>query len=378
MEQITPFIVMDILARARKIPNAIHMEVGEPDLPPSPEVQEAFIKAIRDQRYFYTPACGLLELREKIAEHYNAVYGVNVTPDRIVITPGTSGAFLIVFALFSQRRSKIVLSDPSYPCYKNFSYFLQIEPHFVIVSKDTNYAISPDVIAGINNIGAIMVSSPANPTGSVYHADMFRQLISHCNERKMWFISDEIYHGLVYDTKEHTALEFSDDAIIINSFSKYFCLPGIRVGWMILPEQLVRPAEILVQNLFIAANTPAQYAAIEAFNYAYLKETCETFRKRRDFLYSELRGIFEIDAKPQGAFYLWADITKYSSDALAFCTDLLEKQEVAITPGIDFGSRWTDHVRFAYTRDIAELKEGVKRIKEFLEGNICELPRVIS
>jgi aspartate/methionine/tyrosine aminotransferase len=366
VEKITPFMVMDILARARKIPGAVHMEVGEPDLPPSPAVQEAFIKAIRDQRYFYTPACGLLELREKIAEHYHTGYGVKVSPERIVITPGTSGAFLIVFALFAQQKRKIVLSDPSYPCYKNFSYFLQIAPYFVTVGKDTNYEISPDSIPNIKEIGAIMISSPSNPTGSVCGIDTMKQLISLCRERKMWYVSDEIYHGLVYDTREHTALEFSDDAIVINSFSKYFCMPGIRVGWMILPENLVRPAEILIQNLFIAANTPAQYAAIEAFDYAYLMETCETFRKRRNFLYSALRDVFEIDAKPQGAFYLWADITKYSDNALAFCTELLEEQGVAITPGIDFGSRWTDHVRFSYTRDITELKEGVRRIKEFL------------
>lgn len=357
---------MDILARARNIHSAVHMEVGEPDLPPPPEVNEAFIKAIKDRSYFYAPACGLVELREKIAEHYYTAYGVKVSPDRIVITPGTSGAFLIVFALFAQRRKKIVLADPSYPCYKNFSYFLQVEPQFVTVGKNTNYEITPAGIEGVSDIGAIMVSSPSNPTGSVYCPDTLRKLVCHCDERKIWLVSDEIYHGLVYDTKEHTALEFSDDAIVINSFSKYFCMPGIRVGWMILPEPLVRPAEILIQNLFIAANTPAQYAAIQAFNDGYLKATCETFRHRRDFLYTELHHILEIDAKPQGAFYLWADITKYSDDAMAFCTELLEKHGVAVTPGIDFGSSWTDHVRFAYTQDIAELKEGVRRIREFL------------
>jgi aspartate/methionine/tyrosine aminotransferase len=366
-DKITPFIVMDILARARKIPNAVHLEVGEPDLPPSPAVREAFIRAVRDNRFYYTPACGLWELREKIAEHYRTAYGVTVSPERIIITPGTSGAFLIVFGLFSRLKKRLALADPSYPCYKNFSYFYHIDPHFITVGKDTNYEISPDAVGSGKDLGAIMVSSPANPTGSICSPETMRELISLCDRQDMWFISDEIYHGLVYDAKEHTALEFSDNAIVINSFSKYYCMPGIRVGWMILPERMVRQAEILIQNLLIGSNTPAQYAVLDAFDYGYLAGIREEFRKRRDFLYAELRDVVDIDASPQGAFYLWANIGKYSRDSLAFCSELLDQQGVAITPGVDFGSRWTDYVRFAYTRDIPTLREGVKRIRKFLE-----------
>ncbi len=358
---------MDILAKARNIPNAVHMEVGEPDLPPSAAVQEAFIKAVRDKRFFYTPACGLMELREKIAEHYYRTYGVKVSPERVVITPGTSGAFLIVFALLARQKKKIALSDPSYPCYKNFSYFLRIEPHFITVGKDTDYEIQPDEIRKLNDIGAVMVSSPANPTGNLYERDALNRLITVCDERKISFVSDEIYHGLVYDKGEHTALEFSDDAIVINSFSKYYCMPGIRVGWMILPKELVRQAEILIQNLYIATNTPAQFAVLDAFDYEHLASVRDIFRKRRDFLYSELKQLFEIDSKPGGAFYIWANISKYSDDALGFCNKLLDEQGVAITPGIDFGSKWTGHVRFSYTRDVAELGEGVRRIRHFLQ-----------
>jgi aspartate/methionine/tyrosine aminotransferase len=258
------------------------------------------------------------------------------------------------------------LSDPSYPCYKNFSYFLGIEPHFITVGKNTNFEILPGQIENLQDIGAVMVSSPANPTGSVYSADTMKRLVNICDDRSMWFISDEIYHGLVYDTKEHTALEFSDNAIVINSFSKYFCMPGIRVGWMILPEHLIRPAEILIQNLLICTSTPAQFACLEAFDYPYLKSVRKIFGDRRDFLCAELEDIFDIVAKPQGAFYIWADISKYSKDAFAFCSELLDCKGVAITPGIDFGSRWTDHVRFAYTQDVPELREGVRRIREFL------------
>jgi aspartate/methionine/tyrosine aminotransferase len=366
MDKITPFIVMDILDKARNIPNAVHMEVGEPDISPAPAILEAFNKAVADNRFFYAPACGVWELREKIAQHYHDAYGVSVSPRRIVITPGTSGAFLIVLSLFSQLNKGLVLSDPSYPCYKNFSYYLDIEPHFVPIGKENNYEIHADRLKDLKNAGGIMVSSPANPTGSVYSRETMKQLLEYCKEKNMWFISDEIYHGLVYDSKEHTALEFSDEAIVINSFSKYYCMPGIRVGWMILPEKLLRPAEILIQNLFIGSNTPSQYAALAAFDYASLKAVRELFRSRRDFLYGELKELFEIDAKPQGAFYIWANIAKYSNDSFAFCSDLLDRQGVAITPGIDFGSRWTEHVRFAYTRDISDLKEGIRRIKQFL------------
>jgi aspartate/methionine/tyrosine aminotransferase len=366
MHRITPFIVMDILAKARSIPNAVHMEVGEPDLSPPPAVVEAFARAAKDNRFFYTPACGLPELREKIAQHYLDAYDVKISPARIIITSGTSGAFLIALSLFAGQKKGLVLSDPSYPCYKNFSYFLNIEPCFVTAGRETNFEITPEAMMEFANAGAVMVSSPANPTGSIYGAESMRRLVNCCDEKGMWFISDEIYHGLVYDEKEHTALEFSDNAIVINSFSKYFCMPGIRVGWMILPEHLVRPAEILIQNLFISANTPAQYAALEAFDYGHLASVRKIFRERRDILCSELEDLVHIVARPQGAFYIWADISRYSNDAFKFCGDLLDAHGVAITPGIDFGSSWTDHVRFAYTRDVAELREGVRRIRQFL------------
>jgi aspartate/methionine/tyrosine aminotransferase len=194
------------------------------------------------------------------------------------------------------------------------------------------------------------------------------ELIALSEEKGFYFISDEIYHGLVYDKKEHTALELSDRAIVINSFSKYFCMPGFRVGWMILPEELVRRAEIIVQNIYIAANTPAQYAAVEAFDEEYLQQVRDTFRQRRDFLYKELKDILTIDAVPDGAFYIWADISRYSNNSMEFCSRLLDEKAVAITPGIDFGKNRTEqYVRFAYTRDISMLKTGVERLKEFLK-----------
>ncbi len=368
IEKITPFIVMDILARARQMPDAVHMEVGEPDLPPSERVTEAYIKAIKDRRFFYTPAKGLPELRERIAEYYSREYRVNVSPERIIITPGTSGAFLVVFALLTNEDRTLVLTDPSYPCYKNFMYFLNREPLFVPVSRDTDYELRAEMLDALQGIGAVMISSPSNPTGGLYSEETLKNLIFYAEEHGYWFISDEIYHGLVYEGRARSALEYSDNVVVINSFSKYFCMPGFRIGWMILPEALVRKAEVVVQNIFIAANTPAQYAALEAFDAPYLLKVRETFKERRDYLYNALRGIFEIDVFPEGAFYIWADISRYSNDSLSFAERLLAESKVAVTPGVDFGSNETaNHIRLAYTRSISELQEGVERIKAFIE-----------
>jgi|Deesub1362B_J571_1020462.scaffolds.fasta_scaffold00152_16 aspartate/methionine/tyrosine aminotransferase len=367
LEKISPFRVMDILKEARSLPGAVHMEVGEPDLPPSEKVREALLRAVSDHKFYYTPAKGLVELREKISDYYNKRYSVKVSPERIIITPGTSGAFLVVFALVTDEQRGLVLSDPSYPCYKNFSYFLQTRPLFIPVDSSSNYQITPEMLEDIKGAGAVMVSSPSNPTGTVYDPPVFERLIEVAEKKGIWFISDEIYHGLEYEDRVRSALEFSDRAIVINGFSKYFCMPGFRVGWMILPEELVRKAEIIVQNIFIAANTPAQYAATEAFDEDYLSTVRETFRQRRDFLYSRLKELFRIDAIPEGAFYIWVDISDYSDNSVEFCRRLLKQKAVAITPGVDFGENNTiRYVRFAYTRNMDELEEGVKRIKEFL------------
>jgi aspartate/methionine/tyrosine aminotransferase len=368
IDKISPFIGMDILAKARTMPNAIHMEVGEPDLSPSEKVNEAYIKAIRDNKSHYTPAKGLTELRERISEYYRSQYNVSVSPERIIVTPGTSGAFMVAFALLTNSDRRLLLSDPSYPCYKNFAYFLETDPILIPIDKDTHYEIPPDAVIPLDNVGALVASSPANPIGNLYREDTVKKLIELSEGKDFRFISDEIYHGLVYDKKEHTALEYSDSVIVVNSFSKYFCMPGYRLGWMILPEELVRKAEIIVQNIYIAASTPAQNAALEAFDEEYLENVRNTFKRRRDYLYNELKDIFTIDSAPDGAFYIWADISKYSNDSMDFCTRLLDEKAVAITPGIDFGNNRTNHyVRFAYTQEVSKLEEGVKRLREFLK-----------
>ena len=368
-EKISPFIVMDIVKEAQKYPDAIHFEIGEPDLQATPEVFEALERAVKEKKLHYTESLGLITLREKVAEFYSRKYSVDVSPERILITCGTSGAFLIAYSILLNSGDRIALPDPGYPCYKNFAYLLDEEPVLIPVDRSTDYQITVEHLKGAGNIKAIQISSPSNPTGNVYDEKNLRELINYCNENGIFFISDEIYHGLVYDKRENTALEFSDDVIVINGFSKYFCLPGLRLGWMILPERLVRKAEVVMQNVFISAPTLSQYGALEAFNYEYLDKIAKTFKERRDFLYSELSEIFDIDVKPEGAFYIWANIERYSNNSYEFSKELLKEIHVAITPGIDFGKNRTEkYIRFAYTRDIEHMKEGVKRIKDYLKS----------
>ncbi len=365
-EKISSFIVMDILAEAQKYKDVIHLEIGEPDLDPSPKVIEALERAIKDKKYFYTPSPGIYELRERISAFYKEYYGVNVSPERIVITTGTSGAFLVAYSILLSQGERIALPDPSYPCYKNFAHLLDIEPVFIPVDEKTNYEIIPDMLKG-KDVRAIHISSPSNPTGTLYRENTLKELAEFCEREGIYIISDEIYHGLVYEGKEHTMLEFNEKAIVINGFSKFFCMPGFRIGWMILPEELVRDAEKVIQNVFISAPTLSQYAALEAFDMEYLRKVRETFKRRRDILYEGLKNIFKIDAKPQGAFYIWADISKYSDNSFEFAKLLLKEIKVAVTPGIDFGKNKTNrYIRFAYTRKEEELKEAIERIRNFL------------
>ena len=367
ISKIKPFIVMDIVKKAQNMKDVIHFEIGEPDLEPPPEVWEMSEKAVKDRINYYTESLGLLKLREKISEFYFYKYNIEVNPARIAITVGTSGAFLTAYSITLSKGDKIALPDPSYPCYKNFAYLLDIEPVFIKAGKETNYQITSDMLLEYKNIKALHISSPSNPVGNIYNEKNLKEIAKYCEYNNIYLISDEIYHGLVYDGNEHTALEYSNNAIVINGFSKYFCMPGFRLGWIILPENLVRKAEIILQNVFISSPSISQYAALGAFNYKHLENNKLIFEKRRNFLYNELKKIFHIDAKPQGAFYIWANIKKYSNDSLKFVNEILEKTHVAITPGIDFGNHRTNqYIRFAYTKELDHLKEGIERLKNYL------------
>ncbi len=366
LKNVSSFIVMQIVKEASKFKDAIHFEVGQPDLPPPLGVKKQLLEAIKDNRYSYTESLGLLKLREKIKEHYKTVYDVEISKENILITPGTSGAFLVAYSLCLDYKENLGFSDPGYPCYKNFSYLLDINPVFIKVSKKSNYQITKEHIKDLF-LKALEISNPANPTGNVYDRENLKELIEYCNEKGIHFISDELYHGLTYEKRAYSALEFSNEVFAINGFSKYFCMPGFRVGWIIVPDRFIKKAEEIAQNLFISAPTLSQYAALGAFDYEYLNEVKNIFKKRRDFLYESLKDVFNIPEIPNGAFYIWADISKYSNNSLSFCKELLDKTHVAVTPGVDFGNNKTNKfIRLAYTIDIDKMKEGVDRIKKFL------------
>lgn len=368
-KNMSSFIVMDIVKDALKYEDTIHFEIGQPDLNPSKKVKDALINAINNDQFAYTESLGLLQLREKIVEHYKSRYQVNIDTSQIILTPGTSGAFLVAYTLCLKHKDNLGLSDPSYPCYKNFAHMLDINPVFMNISKDDQYELSPEHLKNNNNIQALQISSPSNPTGNIYSKDNLKNLVEYCESNKIHFISDELYHGLEYEKRATSALEFSDNVFVINGFSKYYCMPGLRLGWIIVPKNFIRESEIIAQNLFISAPTLSQYAALEAFDEEHLNYVRETFKQRRDFLYHELSDIFDIDCKPDGAFYLWANVSKYTEDSFLFAQELLENIHIATTPGKDFGINQTQqYLRFAYTRDISHMKEGVHRLKKYLSS----------
>lgn len=360
-----PFIVMDIVREADKIPDCIHFEIGQPDLPPAPGV----LKALQNFNGSvpYTESLGLWELRRKIAGHYRESYGLEVDPNRIALTQGTSGAFLLAYALTLDAGETLALADPGYPCYRNLARMLDIEPSAINVDASTGYQITPEMLEG-RDIRTLHITSPGNPTGTRYSDNNMEALCRYCEDKGISLISDELYHGLTYDGEAQSALAYSDDAIVINGFSKYFCLPGFRLGWIILPEKMMRHAEIVLQNMQIAPPTLSQLAALEAFDGDYLAQVRETFRERGDYLYEALSSLCDIAVKPTGAFYLWADISRYSDDSLAFAHTLLQEAHVAVTPGVDFGDNGTNRfIRFAFTRNLEHLQEGVRRLERFLK-----------
>ena len=368
---------MALLARARALEtqgrSIVHMEIGEPDFPTPQAICDAGIAALRTGELFYTPALGLPQLREAIAAFYHTRYGVAVSPARIIITPGASGALLLAVAALVNPGDQVLVSDPGYPCNRHFVRLMEGEPVGVAVGADSNYQLNPELMAqhwGSRTVAAL-VASPANPTGTLISADQMKTMAEFAAVRRGTLIVDEIYHGLVYDGEATTALALSDEVFVINSFSKYFQMTGWRLGWMVAPEAYVREIDKLSQNIYLAAPTPSQYAALAAFEpqtLALLEARRDEFRARRDYLVPALRALgFDIPRMPQGAFYIYAGCASLTPDSFAFAHDLLEQAGVAITPGIDFGHHAPErHVRFAYTRPVAELAEGVRRIVAFL------------
>jgi len=374
---IEPFRVMTVLARARALEaegrDIVHLEVGEPDFVTPRPIIDAGIAALDRGRTFYTQAAGLPELREAISEWYRSQHGIDVGPQRIVITPGASGALLLIAALLLEAGDGFLMADPGYPCNRHFLRLVEGEAHRVPVDASERYQLTAAKAEQHwrHNTRGIMVASPANPTGEILTRAELSDLAALCERKRAHLIVDEIYHGLTYGVDAPSILEISNRAFVVNSFSKYFGMTGWRVGWLVAPEAAVYQLDKLAQNFFIAVSAPAQYAALAAFSdetQVICRERRDEFARRRDFLLMHLRGLgFAIPHTPDGAFYLYANTAGLADDSEALCLRLLEEYGVALTPGTDFGShRAREHVRFAYTTGLPRLEEAIARIEKSL------------
>ncbi len=377
MSDIQPFHVMALLARARELEaqgrSIIHMEIGEPDFPSPQPVIAAGIRALQMGNIHYTPALGLPQLRKAIAAFYLKRYGLRISPERIIVTPGASGALLLALGILVNPGEKVLMSDPGYPCNRHFVRLMESVPIGIGTDAATGYQLTPELIAKHwdAKTAAVMIASPANPTGTLVGQENLRAIVEKVQALGGRLIADEIYHGLVYQGEAATALSFSDEVFVINSFSKYFGMTGWRLGWLVAPETYVREADKLAQNIFLAASTPAQYAALAAFQpetIAILEQRRVEFQRRRDYLLPAVRNLgFDVPINPQGAFYLYADCSRFTKNSEAFSREVLEHAGVAITPGVDFGNYEAKrHVRFAYTTSLENLREGVRRLEAFL------------
>jgi aspartate/methionine/tyrosine aminotransferase len=375
-----PFRVMQVLARAQALESAgrdvIHLEVGEPDFPTPEAVVAAAIEATGSGRVRYTPAHGTLALREKIAEDYLRLYGLRIDPERVIVTSGASAAILLALAAGTDAGDAVLLPDPGYACNRQFVTALGGRPVPVPVPPDSGFQPTAAQIAAAwrPETRAVMLASPANPTGTLLPSGELAGIAEVVRERRGVLIMDEIYGRLIFDRPPETALAKVPDAVIVNSFSKYYAMTGWRLGWMVVPEDWVEPVRRLAQNLFVAPPTVAQFAALAAFEpgtEALLQKRVGELKERRDFLLTALPGLgLELRARPEGAFYLYADSRVHGSDSEALCDRILDEAGVALTPGTDFSpGSGRDHIRIAYTQPRERLEEAVARLRPVLVGS---------
>ncbi len=371
-EEMTSFIVMDVLERACALEcegkNIVHLEVGEPDFDTPECVKDAACKALEDGFTHYTHSLGILELRESICEYYHDTYGVHVDPDRVVVTSGSSPAIFMTFAALLETGDPVILSDPHYACYPNFIKFVGGAPVMVRVFEEDGFQLRPEAIQEklTERTRAIFINSPSNPTGNLLSKARMETIAG----MPPWIISDEIYHGLVYEGKEHSILEFTDRAFVINGFSKRFAMTGLRLGYLIAPREFIRPIQKVQQNFFISANAMIQKAGIAA-----LKESGDDvarmkriYNERRIFMIRRLRKMgLGITVEPTGAFYVFANARHISEDSYALAFDILEKACVGVTPGIDFGQNGEGYLRFSYANTMEQIAEGMNRLEAYLK-----------
>ncbi len=377
MDDIAPFHVVEIFNRVGELERAghsvINLCIGEPDFPTAQPMLNAAVTALQSGRFPYTPSLGIPALREAIARFYWDRYQVNVAPERIAVTAGASAALLLTMGVLINPGDEVLLTDPGYPCNHQFVRAMGGKPVGVPVGSDSNYQLNAALIERhwAAHTTAALVASPANPTGTMIHADEMANLIAAVHGRGGRLIVDEIYLALSYGQAPSTALSISDEIFIINSFSKYFQMTGWRLGWIVAPSAYVKAIERLSQNLFISNSAIAQHTALAGFEpetLEILESRRREFQARRDYLIPALKELgFGVPVTPEGAFYVYADCAKFSADSYRFAWDLLENAYVAVTPGIDFGNHHAErHVRFSYCASLEQLREGIDRLKRYL------------
>ncbi len=370
-ENMTSFIAMDVLEKAHDMErqgiHVVHLEVGEPDFPPPPCVNKAVIEALEKGETHYTHSLGILELREAVCAHYGSEYGVDVTPDRVLVTSGTSPAMLSLFATLVEEGDEVILSDPHYACYPNFIRFFGGKPVMVKTSEEDGFQFDIEELGRkiSEKTRAIFINSPSNPTGTL----LTRENLEAIAALGKTVISDEIYHGLVYEGKEHSILEFTDNAYVLNGFSKLHAMTGLRLGYMIAPRDAMRTLQKVQQNFFISANAMAQRAGIAALHEskADTEMMRNTYNTRRLYMIDRLRRMgFRIPVTPTGAFYVFVNARHISLDSYTLAFDILEKAHVGVTPGIDFGEGGEGFLRFSYASSIENIEEGMNRLERYL------------
>jgi aspartate/methionine/tyrosine aminotransferase len=377
MADIAPFHVMEVMGRAQAAEatgrDIVHMEVGEPDFATVDPIVEAGIRALRDGHTHYTLALGLPALRDAIADFYRARHGVAVEPRRVVVTVGASGALQMALWALVGPGDEVLLTDPGYPCNRHFVQLAGGVPVDLPVGPETNWQPTAKQIeaALTPRTRAVLLASPANPTGAVIDRAELARIAALLRARGVALIADEIYHGLLYGADTCTALACDADAVVVNSFSKYFGMTGWRLGWLVVPDALLRSVEKLAQNLFISPPTPAQYAALVAFEpgtLALLDARRDEFKARRDRLLPALRELgFDIPVTPQGAFYVYAGCERFAADSFDFSLRLLDEAGIAATPGLDFGRHTArSHLRFAYTTSAERIADAIARLRHWL------------
>lgn len=371
---VPPFYVMEVMKAAAEREAAgkevLHLEVGQPSTQAPSGVLKAAAEALQNERLGYTNALGIPELRNRIARHYRDYYGVRIPAERIAITTGSSGAFLLSFLASMDAGDRIALAEPGYPAYRNILTSLDIEAVGIPTGPETRFQPTPELLDRVEGkLDALLVATPANPTGTMLDTDAMSALVEYCDQQNMRLIVDEIYHGITYHGPAVTAASLSDRVIIINSFSKYFSMTGWRLGWMVVPEDLHRAVECLAQNHFISPPAHSQAAALAAFDCMdEAEENVERYRRNREILLRELpEAGFDQLAPADGAFYIYADVSKLTNDSVAFCQKMLDETGIAATPGIDFDPpRGHRYVRFSFAGATEEMEEAVKRLKDWL------------